>query len=151
METTSAKNIATITHLSTLTQYFIPFGNFIFPLIIWSSAKKDSTLVDSHGREVVNFQLSIFLYTLILCAIAIPVLLFSVFKAVPFSAIIDGDNTFLSELSMQNMPGIVAIAAVAILILAMIKIGEFFLVIFGSVKAANGEPYQYPLRIRFIK
>ena len=44
--TTSEKNVATITHLSTLTQYFIPFGNYIFPILIWSSKKNESEFVD---------------------------------------------------------------------------------------------------------
>jgi uncharacterized Tic20 family protein len=39
MKTTTEK-IATFTHLSALTQYFIPFGNFIFPILFWTSKRR---------------------------------------------------------------------------------------------------------------
>lgn len=147
---TNIKNTATFTHLSALTQYFIPFGNIIFPLVIWSTKRKDSEFVDRHGKQVINFQLSLFLYTLILAIIAIPTLVFTVLKNVPFSQMIDG-NLSGHDISIQNLSGIVAVALVAILIYGILKVAEFFLVIFASVKAANGEDYTYPLTIRFIK
>ena len=54
METTTEKNTATFTHLSSLTQYFIPFGNYIFPILIWSSQKGKSEFVDHNGKQVLN-------------------------------------------------------------------------------------------------
>ena len=151
METSNTRSKATFTHLSTLAQYFIPFGNFIFPLVIWSSTKKDSEFIDNHGKQAVNFQLSIFVYTLALCLIAIPTLLYSIFKNIPFSAIINDDDFMLQNLTTNNFTGVVIIALTALLLLVMMKVGEFFLVIFASVKAANGEEYQYPMSIKFIK
>ncbi|MEM8520606.1 DUF4870 domain-containing protein [Flavobacterium sp. PL12] len=44
MESTTDKNIAAFTHLSSLTQYFIPFGNYIFPILLWSSKKTNQNL-----------------------------------------------------------------------------------------------------------
>jgi uncharacterized Tic20 family protein len=44
MKTTTEK-IATFTHLSALTQYFIPFGNFIFPILFWTSKKTSLNLL----------------------------------------------------------------------------------------------------------
>ena len=151
METSNTRSKATFTHLSTLAQYFIPFGNFIFPLVIWSSTKKDSEFIDNHGKQAVNFQLSIFLYTLTLCLIAIPTLLYSIFKSIPLSAVINDDDFILQNLTTNNFTGVVIIALTALLLLVMMKVGEFFLVIFASVKAANGEEYQYPMSIKFIK
>ena len=151
METSNTRSKATFTHLSTLAQYFIPFGNFIFPLVIWSSTKKDSEFIDNHGKQAVNFQLSIFLYTLTLCFIAIPTLLYSIFKSIPLSAVINDDDFILQNLTTNNFTGVVIIALTALLLLVMMKVGEFFLVIFASVKAANGEEYQYPMSIKFIK
>jgi uncharacterized Tic20 family protein len=69
MKTTTEK-IATFTHLSALTQYFI-FGNFIFPILFWTS-KKESEFVDYSGKQ--NQQLSLLLYTIGLALIAILVL-----------------------------------------------------------------------------
>ncbi len=150
MITSNEKTISLLTHLSTLSQYFFPFGNFILPLIIWSSARKDSSFIDANGKQAINFQLSVFLYTICLALIAIPILLFSVFHNVPFSQIADGDE-WGHHLSMGNITGIAVVALIAALVFVLLKIAEFFLVIYASVKAANGEVYQYPLTIRFIK
>ena len=151
MENTNEKNKATFTHLSTLTQYFIPFGNFIFPIIIWSSANKDSEFVQNHGKQAINFQLSLLLYTLALGLIAIPILIYSIFNNVPFSALDRGDDIFFEYFTAGNITGIVVIAIMAITIFAFMKIAEFFLIIYAAVKAANGENYVYPFTIRFIK
>ena len=61
--TNTDKNVAAVTHLSTFSKYFIPFGNFIFPLLLWT-VHKDTPFVNEHGRQALNFQLSILVYTL---------------------------------------------------------------------------------------
>src|SRR5690606_1647919 len=99
-------NAATIIHLSTLSQYFIPLGNFILPIIIWTSLKKDSAFVESHGRNAINFQLSIFLYTIILFLIAIPVFLYSIFSNLDTKSIVIDDDFFFNNLVSGNWTGI---------------------------------------------
>jgi hypothetical protein len=49
---------ALICHLSALCGYFIPFGNLIAPIVIWSMKKDEMPMVDEHGKEVINFQIS---------------------------------------------------------------------------------------------
>jgi len=49
---------ALICHLSGLSGYLIPFGNLIVPIIIWSMKKDEMPMVDAHGKEVINFQIS---------------------------------------------------------------------------------------------
>lgn len=153
METANQKNIAALLHLSAMTQYFIPFGNFIFPIIIWAIGKKDSSYIDHHGRQSINFHLSILLYTLLLCFIAIPVFIFTIFKNAPINAILNDDNFVLNsnDFTIENLSGIVIIAITAAFLLIMMKAAEFFLVIYATIKAANGELYKYPLTINFIK
>ncbi|HEU0135716.1 MAG TPA: DUF4870 domain-containing protein [Flavobacterium sp.] len=151
METNNKKNVATFTHLSALAQYFIPFGGFIFPIIIWSSAKNDSDYVDHHGTQAINFQLSIFLYSLLLAMIAIPVLVMTLFKNVPIASFLDGDVNIGDDFTPAHITGIAVIAVMALIIFCFLKIAEFFLIIYAAVKAANGELYQYPLSINFIK
>jgi uncharacterized Tic20 family protein len=72
------KKYATFTHLSALTQYFIPFGNFIFPILFWTSKKDESEFVDYSGKQILNFQLSLLLYTIGLALIAIPVFILTI-------------------------------------------------------------------------
>jgi uncharacterized protein len=151
MENNNEKNTATFTHLSSLSQYFIPFGNYIFPLIIWSSKKDKSEFVDFHGKQVLNFQLSLFLYSLILSAIAIPILLFSVFRNISLTALINGDDINIEHFGIENITGIVIVGIVAVLIFLGLKMAEFFLIIYAALKTSNGEKYEYPLTINFIK
>ena len=79
MEASNERNISTLVHLSTLTQYFIPLGNYIFPIILWSAKKNDSEFIDYNGKQVLNFQLSMLLYSLILGVIAVPIIIYTMF------------------------------------------------------------------------
>lgn len=56
-----------IAHLSIFLGHFIPFGNLIAPLIIWQMKKNESDFVAYHGKEALNFQISL----MILFAISI--------------------------------------------------------------------------------
>lgn len=151
METTNNKNLATITHLSSLSQYCIPFGNYIFPIVIWSSNKDKSEFIDFNGKQVINFQMSMFLYSLVLAMIAIPIILITIFSNVPIDTIID-DRVFIRDhLSFENITGSAIAAIVAIILFVSLKVAEFFLIIYASVKASTGEKFQYPLTISFIK
>ena len=45
--------------------FILPFGNILLPLFLWIHKAEDNAIYDSHGRAVVNFQLSITFYLLI--------------------------------------------------------------------------------------
>jgi uncharacterized protein len=49
-------------HLSSLAGFVVPFGNVVGPLIIWQVKKAEFPVVDEHGRESLNFQLSLLIY-----------------------------------------------------------------------------------------
>lgn len=151
METTTEKNTATFTHLSALTQYFIPFGNYIFPILIWSSKKDKSEFVDYHGKQVLNFQLSLLLYSLVLIMIAVPIFLITFLKNIPFEALINDHDIVLRNFSFEGNIGMLTVGLVAVLIFGLLKIAEFFLIIYASIKTSNGEKYNYPITIPFIK
>lgn len=151
METTNQKNLATFTHLSTLSQYCIPFGNYIFPILIWSTNKDKSELIDHQGKQVINFQLSILLYSLVLAIIAIPIFIVTVFSNIPLNTIINDEEYMVNHFSIENLTGIVIVGLTAILLFVGLKVAEFVLIIYASLKASNGEQYRYPLTIPFIK
>ena len=151
MENNNHKNTATLIHLSALTQYFIPFGNFIFPILIWNSTKEKSDYLDKQGKQVINFQLSLFVYALVLCLIAIPTLLVTIFSNVSINEIINHDSFYFENFNIENITGAIIVAITAIVILIVMKIAEFLLIILASLKASNGEDYKYPLTISFIK
>lgn len=151
METTTEKNTATFTHLSALTQYFIPFGNYIFPILFWTSKKEKSEFVDYNGKQVLNFQLSLLLYSLVLIMIAIPIFVITFLKNIPFEALINNHDIVLRNFSFEGNIGILTVGLVAILIFGLLKVAEFFLIIYASIKTSNGEKYNYPITIPFIK
>jgi uncharacterized Tic20 family protein len=56
-------------HLSALLGLMVGGLTFIGPLVVWLLKKDQSKFVDYHGKEALNFQLNILIYTLIAGAI----------------------------------------------------------------------------------
>ena len=54
-----------LTHLSQLLTFITGFGGLIVPLIIWVTQKENVYRMDQEGKNIVNFQLSMFVYSLI--------------------------------------------------------------------------------------
>jgi uncharacterized Tic20 family protein len=54
-----------ITHLSQLITLITGFGGLIVPLIMWTTHKDTVYNMDAHGKAVINFQLSLIVYSLI--------------------------------------------------------------------------------------
>lgn len=151
MKTSTEKKIAALIHLSTFSQYIFPFGNYIFPILLWSSKKEESEFVDYNGKQVLNFQLSVLIYSLVLAAIAIPLLLVTVLKNISFNELINNEDIIFEHFDYENSIGLLTIGALALFAIAVMKVAEFFLIIYASVKASDGEEYSYPLTIPFIK
>jgi len=158
MVTTANKTYATLLQLSAYTQYIFPFGSFIFPVILWSAKKDESEFIDYNGRQAINFQLSLFVYTIILTIIAVPIFFYTLFK--DFSIGHTHNSNWIYKDNIQwtienfdtgKITGLVATALIAGFILLTIKIAEFFLILYAAVKNSNGINYNYPLTINFIK
>ena len=54
-----------IAHLSQLLTYITGFGGLLVPLIIWFTQKDKVLEMDEHGKAIINFQLSILLFSVI--------------------------------------------------------------------------------------
>ena len=69
-------------HASALLGVFLHFpGHLIAPLILWLARRGDSPDIDAHGKEAVNFQISMLIYNII-SALFCVVLIGFVFLAV---------------------------------------------------------------------
>lgn len=123
MVTQNDKTYSSITHLSSFAGWIFPFGNVIAPLVLWIAKKNESAYIDNHGKAVVNFQLSLMLYSFLLALLIIPITIFT--------------------LGLGLIAVILGIIPVIILIIVS--------VISASIKATHGEYYQYPFTIEFIK
>jgi uncharacterized Tic20 family protein len=153
MDTTiseNQKNVAAVMHLSTFSKFFFPFGNFIAPLLLWTF-NKEHKFVEEHGREAINFQLSIFIYSLIIGLICLP---FVLIFATDFVSLIDAIDHTVGNVSLhdvKNLSGYIVIIFIAAILLFGLFIFELYAVISATIVASKGNAYKYPFSISFIK
>lgn len=142
------KNIATFIHLSTFSRFFIPFGNFIGPIILWSANKDKSEFIDNHGKQAINFQISILLYAIILGTLTIPFFIFKIFNGIDF---IDFNGFHDFHINIGKPSPLLYIGG-ALGVLAVIAfIIELSLIVVASLKARDGQLFKYPFTINFLK
>ena len=90
--TQNHKNVAAIIHASTFSKYIVPFGNFLLPLVLWMSNKKASPFVEHHGKQAINFQVSILLYSIVLGIAVLPLAFFTTWDFIGFHSLTDFDT-----------------------------------------------------------
>ena len=78
METPTNSNVRTwcvLCHAAALAGILLHFvGHFFGPLIVWLLKRAESAEIDAHGKESVNFQISMLIYNIIagiLCIVLI--------------------------------------------------------------------------------
>jgi uncharacterized Tic20 family protein len=142
------KNLATFIHLSTFSRFIIPFGNFIGPIVLWAANKEKSEFIDKHGKQAINFQISILLYAIIIGTISVPFFIFKLFKELD---VIDFNGFHNFHINVgEPSPllyiggGLGALAVIAFII-------ELALIVKASLSARDGKLYNYPLTINFLK
>ncbi|MCY4528949.1 MAG: DUF4870 domain-containing protein [Chloroflexi bacterium] len=113
--------MSTLCHLSAFASFFMPLGNIVGPLVIWLLRKDVLPSVDKHGKAALNFNISIAIYAAIGMAVSVALMLVVIGFLLIF----------------------VVIAVVFVLWLVATVI--------ASVKAGNGEFWDYPLSIRFLR
>lgn len=59
--TDDEKQMAMFCHFGNL------IGGFVVPLVIWMMKKEESRFVDRHGKEALNFSISMLIYVLVTC------------------------------------------------------------------------------------
>lgn len=143
----SDTTLAALIHVSTFSKYFIPFGNFIIPLIIWAAGKKDN-LVDQHGKQAINFQISLFLYMAFIIFATIAGVLLTNSHMIPDPGSWISRDVIGNEISL-SLPFFMIIGTSGILLLGLFVL-ELVCVITAAMKAGNGEYYKYPITIPFI-
>jgi len=135
------KNTALALHLSALAKFLIPFAGIIIPMIIWQNKKHQSEFIDQNGKSVLNFNLSILLYSIVIAIIGAIFFVDAIVEVVKMSA---NDVDFIPVNLITTVIVLSIIAGIWFVI-------EFILIIIGSLKAGNGEVFHYPLSIPFLK
>lgn len=142
------KTLAAVLHLSVFTKYFIPLGNFIFPMLLWLARKQDP-FVDHHGRNALNFQISMFLYTIFLVAIGAATFVYFGLKFTMDEPLFFEQDSFVIDNFSDALPFFITVGVLGIILLGLFIL-ELFAVINASLKANEGQLYNYPLTINFL-
>jgi len=142
------KNIATFIHLSTFSRFIIPFGNFIGPIILWAANKDKSEFIDHHGKQAINFQISVLFYAIILGTLSVPFFVFKIFNGLDFINF-NSFNDFHFNVGKPSALLYIGGFLGAIAIIAFII--ELIFIVIASLRARDGELYRYPLTIQFLK
>ena len=151
MNTETINNNTTLTtflHLSVFTKYFIPLGNFIFPMLLWLSRREDP-FVDHHGRNALNFQISMFLYTVFIIAVGVATFIYFGMKFTIGEPLFFEEDSFVIENFSDALPFFLIAGVLGIILLGLFIL-ELFAVINASIKANEGQLYNYPLTINFL-
>ncbi len=117
-------------HISAFASLLIPFGNILGPLIIWQMKKNELPEIDPHGKESLNFQLTMTIITLIFGAFLFGSLGYSAFSG--------------------NVVGLISSGVGLAITVSLVKIVSMVLVLVAAIKANSGELFHYP-SIPFIR
>lgn len=142
------KNIATFIHLSTFSRFIVPLGNFLGPIILWITNKEKSEFIDNHGKQAINFQMSILLYTIIIGTLSVPFFIFKLFHGIDFIDF-NGFHDFHINIGKPSPLLYIGGGLGALCIIGFIL--ELAFIVIASLKARDGEAYHYPLTINFLK
>ncbi len=106
----------------------------VAPVVLWTLNRQTSQLVDEHGKNVVNWVLSFFIYMTICFIVIFPI---TGMSHLPIN--ISHNFNLLTSLYSGLFP-----------ITILLLIGILFVLI-GALKASNGQIWKYPLAIPFFK
>ena len=74
MEERETRQWCMFLHLSQLAGYIVPLGGVIVPVVMWQMKKDESSVIDAHGRAVMNALISYTIYwigAIVLCFLVI--------------------------------------------------------------------------------
>lgn len=59
MPTSEERTAAMLCHIGAVVGSFVPPANLIVPVVIWMLKRDQSAFVNEHGKEAINFQISL--------------------------------------------------------------------------------------------
>lgn len=119
-----------LAHLSSLSGLFTSgLGTFLGPLVIWLVGKEKHPFIDRHGKEALNFGITVLVALvgagLVALLLMIPLLML-------------GPTMMMGMLLFMPLALGLLVAWIAFVVTA-------------AVKASNGQEYRYPVSFRFVK
>jgi len=121
--TSDDKNYAVLMHLSILAHLVFPYLAVVIPIIMWMNKREGSAFIDDHGREAVNFHISISIYSFVLPIIGV------------IFAILTLGLGIIILIPLIFLPYVLSIVGM----------------IMALMSTNRGEYFRYPMTIRFIQ
>lgn len=87
-EDKTVRDLAMVTHLLGFAGMVLPFGNIIGPLVIWLMKREESQYIDIHGKEVLNFQISMLIWFTISGVLALVIVGFVIMAVLAILSVI---------------------------------------------------------------
>lgn len=137
---------ALLIHLSPLLGFVLPvLGNVLGPLAAWLAYRERSRVLDDQGKEALNFQLSVCLYSFVF-----GLLFFLLFSLGLIGGVFGAAGS--PDLGALALFGSLAAFFAFFLPLGLV-LWAFPLVVMllAVIRVNQGRAYRYPLRIRFLR
>ncbi|MGF6556687.1 putative Tic20 family protein [Pseudomonas sp. S30_BP2TU TE3576] len=75
-------------HLSALLGIWIPFGTIIGPLILWQMKREMDPFIDAQGKEALNFQITVAIFSAISFLLMVVIIGFFMFGLIAVGALV---------------------------------------------------------------
>ncbi|MEA3450557.1 MAG: DUF4870 domain-containing protein [Bacteroidota bacterium] len=82
------KTFLTIMHISQFAGLAVPFGGFALPLVMWLTNKEKNSIIDEHGKNIINWIISATIYAIVGGILAFIIVGFVVLIAVAVACVV---------------------------------------------------------------
>ena len=139
------RQTAVLCHLAAFLGVVLPLGSLGGPLVVWLLKRQDDPFIDAHGREAVNFQLSMLIYFGLTVIAGIVTVFGSVGGMMAGTGM---DSSVLTAGAVATMVGSFGLLG---LVLGAIALLGLICPIVAAFRADKGEPFRYPVTMRFVR
>ena len=133
------RNWSMLVHLSALSSLVTSgLGGILGPLIVWLIFRARSDMVDFHGKRALNFNISFFIYYIILIALMIPFFVIGT----------------IADIEQEIVAGFwetLALLGVSLFLMLILGIIWIIWTIVAAIRASRGDPPGYILAIPFLR
>ncbi len=133
------RNWSMLVHLSALSSLVTSgFGGILGPLIVWLIFRGKSDMVNFHGKKALNFNISFFIYFIVLLIAMIPFFVIGT----------------IADIEQEIVGGFwetLALLGVSLFLMVILGIVWIIWTIVAAVRASRGDPPGYILAIPFLR
>lgn len=134
-------------HLSPLAGLILPgLGNVLGPLMAWLFLRGRSHVLDAQGKESLNFQISFWLYGLLLGVLVFVLMVLGLLGGA--AGAVTGRPEVGALAFLGTFASFLLLYLPALLLFSLLPT---LLMIVAAVRVSGGQAYRYPLTIPFLR